>query len=795
MPRIRVLLPVMAVVLAQVVATEVCRLERKAFAKGPSPVERGLLSRQKVIITDQSCRQIFSPYVDPDMPVFITSDSILNAYHVLLQESILGLENANSVRLPEILRFIWDNLATADQHVEGNPQLAAAAKRRAQIVVATAIRLLGDSPPELPPSIAGIVEEQVACIRGAAGVHRPGWLGEADDPQLVAIDYSRYIPRGFYADIASLARYFRAVSWLQSIPFRVDRDEELLAILMLGSCLSRERFDEDDPRTEQYAAFFDCFRELLGDRDDWDLTSAAAEVQGVLKLDLAAGDLERMRQSLRERAERTGHRPQINDQIGYPSESADGPIPLSFRIVSAYRTPDAILFGRTTDPGAFSRPFPSGLEVCIALGSSYAKRALDDPEKEKVIKTVERSADLLVGSSLYFDYLDCVGSLLHEPPEGAPAFMSTDAWRAKSCQTALAGWAQLRHTWTLQSKQTFCWLCLMESCKHVGFVEPNPEFFRRLKALAHRTGTLMNRASARFDRRLYVVAELQDLLRILESKLAAGEGLDDEDTCSASEYLAYRTLEQVMGIRDVEEHAKQHDFLVEAVAKTKAAIDHIQRGEDYESSFNDMMAHSTTEPLHQLWRELADLSGRLCTLAEKELAGTPFDQEDNRFILEYGEALAPLMFHIGHASETPRDDVPKVIDVVYSPNVGEYLEVGIGRPRIMYVLYPTKDGEVLCRGAVLPYYEFRSDKRLNDGEWKLMLDSADAPDPPDWLTSLVPPTSSQKTHRQAGRGPVPVWAYCGAAAVAVTALWFTFRRRRRAGKAAPAAAGESPPPP
>jgi hypothetical protein len=305
----------------------------------------------------------------------------------------------------------------------------------------------------------------------------------------------------------------------------------------------------------------------------------------------------------------------------------------------------------------------------------------------------------------------------------------------------------------------------------------------------------LDQAGARFDRRFYVVAELQDLLRILESKVAAGEGLDDEHTCSAREYLAYRTLEQVMGIRDVEEHAKQHDFLVEAVAKTKAAIDQIQRGENYESSFNDMMAHSTTEPLHQLWRELADLSDRLCALAEKELAGTPFDQEDNRFILEYGETLAPLMFHIGHASEAPRDDVPKVIDVVYSPNVGEYLEVGIGRPRIMYVLYPTDDGEVLCRGAILPYYEFQSDKRLNDAEWKTMLDSADAPDPPGWLSSLVPPTSIQKTRREDVGSSVPVWAYCAAAVLAVTALCLTLRRRRRAGQAAPATAEDSPPTP
>ena len=64
------------------------------------------------------------------------------------------------------------------------------------------------------------------------------------------------------------------------------------------------------------------------------------------------------------------------------------------------------------------------------------------------------------------------------------------------------------------------------------------------------------------------------------------------------------------------------------------------------------------------------------------------------------------------------------------------LKLAFGRPRIIYVLYPAPDGSnVVCRGAVLPYYEFRSAKRLDDLEWKAMLDSKNAPDQPAWLPS------------------------------------------------------------
>ena len=50
-----------------------------------------------------------------------------------------------------------------------------------------------------------------------------------------------------------------------------------------------------------------------------------------------------------------------------------------------------------------------------------------------------------------------------------------------------------------------------------------------------------------------------------------------------------------------------------------------------------------------------------------------------------------------------------------------------------------KGGEILCRGAVLPYYEFPSPARLTDAEWKALLDSSKAPGSPDWLKPIAVP--------------------------------------------------------
>jgi hypothetical protein len=41
--------------------------------------------------------------------------------------------------------------------------------------------------------------------------------------------------------------------------------------------------------------------------------------------------------------------------------------------------------------------------------------------------------------------------------------------------------------------------------------------------------------------------------------------------------------------------------------------------------------------------------------------------------------------------------------------------------------------DILCQGAVMPYYEYRSRERLTDEEWRQKLDSPAAPPLPDWV--------------------------------------------------------------
>jgi len=464
-----------------------------ARQSGLTPEDISALDKNRILITDEAYKQVFSAYFSEKNPSFITSDSLLNAYHILYEESVLRLENVMSRRLPPILQRILKNIEDTDNRLEGNPALVSAAKRRARLVTGIGLGLIDDSFRFNDDELDTILTEEISRIVKAKGRGMPSWLG-SPDPSFLALDYSRYMPRGFYTRSESLKRYFRAVSWLQSIPFRVEKDKELLAMLMLGTSVRISR-SENSTIGRETQLFFRAYTSFIGAVDDWDLITASRDAD--LEMNLSEGHLERKQATLLESAKGPGVGPLINDQIRFPTGNPEKAAEPNFRIISAYRTPSAILFQRTTDIRKFGRGLPDGLEVCISLGSAFARKNLKDSQKTDLLKTIDSCKTFFEGSSLYFAYLDALKALLDTPDHDVPDFMKGEAWQAKNCNTVLAGWAQLRHTWVLQAKQS---VTSLGGGKRgpVGFVEPEPEFFERMAELADKTQDVLKQAGA-FD--------------------------------------------------------------------------------------------------------------------------------------------------------------------------------------------------------------------------------------------------------------------------------------------------------
>jgi hypothetical protein len=199
------------------------------------------------------------------------------------------------------------------------------------------------------------------------------------------------------------------------------------------------------------------------------------------------------------------------------------------------------------------RGFPRGLDVMALLGSRRARDLLhelgDDAYEggpkalsyedalTALHKEYAKLQDADWNRNLYWSWLHALKPLLAEHGRGYQSFMTTPAYRTKSLTTALASWAQLRHDTILYAKQSYT--MLREASAHVdpekpveGYVEPLPEFYARLLALARMTNrglsemkVLDERAKARLD----AFEKLLERLLAISEKELANEELTETD--------------------------------------------------------------------------------------------------------------------------------------------------------------------------------------------------------------------------------------------------------------------------
>lgn len=695
------------------------------------------LERDKVLVTNQTFRQSFDAYIGAELPVFITSDAVLNGFHVLFEESILRLETANARQVRPVLLKIWEGLKDAGKDIKGKPELLKAAQFRAKAVIAVALKLYGEKV-EFPKDIEEAAQEQVKLILAGNATGKPKWLGEPD-AGFMAIDYARFTPRGFYTRNETLQKHFRALSWLQAIPFRVEKDEEFLAVLLIGDTIERSRWEVDLTGRSRFEAAWRCFGAFLGTGDDWDLIEL--ENYGPnLPPDLDGKYLEARRDRSLSDTRRGGGRPELNDQLRFVPDDPNAAAEPNYRIVSAYRLPDAVLFARTTAPRQFNRALPTGLEVATLLGSKFAMRQLGGGAESKLAKTIEVAAPLLGEHSVYGRYLRCLGALVDDPEPDAPKFLAGEPWQAKQCNALLAAWAQMRHTWALQAKLNEHYYGM--ALGRAGFVEPEPEFFARLGSLLESTEELLATAGALTPDPLEVASWLRDYVTLvnriknaenIEKAFDELRGEDDHTIERGLTVLMYLTQMKYPGYGNKDRGKK----IVESVVKAEEIAGQIESGKFEDQGAVDAAFQRENADLRPMWKGLKRIVRSLESLAHKQLRKVEFSESEEQFLRDFGMQLAGVMLYGGNSWLTPRDDSPRSANVFNNSKTGERLHVGIDRARAIYVLYPWGGKEILCRGAVMPYHEFTSKEPLTDAAFKGLLDSDKHPKVPAWFGKVA----------------------------------------------------------
>ncbi|XXX81541.1 DUF3160 domain-containing protein [Sorangium sp. So ce134] len=652
-----------------------------------------------------------------DLPVLITTDSVLHALHRSYDEMLKTLESVWFKRtLEQVLEKTHLELGKHKKDTSGGALAESLGDVDLYLTVARnllagagAPRSAGGGDPSAEvwdgalrvPSRFGQDAKAleilglIASLELQAPDGRPGTSIYGGQRH---VDYSQFRPRGHYNERPELKRYFRAMMWLgradlgfvleppaavselRAAPARERRDAALLGLALRSS--------GELGRLQAVSQVVDF---MVGRSDDTSVGDvlAAAEAAGIKEpVDLAAdGAAERLAEALA----RVGRKQQVRSQVLGSSvgDTVKTPPPLVFQVFGQRFALDSFVLSQVVfDSIVFrgekqTRMMPAGLDVMAALGNDEAVSLLK-PELERhnyaanlaaARKVVEELPQSEWSANLYGIWLDSL-RLLDDTPgaeQHFPEVMRTRAWQHKQAQTQLASWAELRHDTLLYAKPSYT---AYPTCGYPeGYVEPYPDVYARLRFFAEEGA-----------RRL----------------AAAQTGHEDPNVA--------KTIEDV--------RREQVEFL----------------------------------------RNFAGVMQALEGLARKELAAQPFTDEEAKFIEKTidirGGGSGPPRYDGWYTKLFYRDPAawkPTVADVHTDPSSGAALEVAAGDANFLVIAIDNQKDRAVYVGPASSYYEFRepATQRLTNEEWQQRILSGKAPPRPSFVRSFLAPPASRTLERRA----------------------------------------------
>jgi len=309
--------------------------------------------------------------------------------------------------------------------------------------------------------------------------------------------YSLFRPRGHYTRNDTLGRYFRAMMWLQHVPFGTDKPQQLRNALVLANEIAT-----DGELRQIYDQLYEPMTFLFGKPDNLTILQVYDEIQKcglplekLLKSKKALAVVQRNLDELgetqtriRPKFERTSH--------------------VKINLMPQRYTPDGEVMNEMIDAenDPTHRAAPSGLDVFAAMNAGIAEKVLtgelrvqdawsefmpmltkmkarmQEIDWQETLSNRWMSALKTLQDTTYFHRFN----IYEENKNQMPAFMCTDQWAKKNLNTALASWAELKHDAILYAKQPFAAECGAggpPSPVVKGYVEPNINFWKRAVAL------------------------------------------------------------------------------------------------------------------------------------------------------------------------------------------------------------------------------------------------------------------------------------------------------------------------
>ncbi len=656
----------------------------------PSPEAQAKLEANGFVVIDKPLKQGFSAYIEPQHPAFITSDSILMAYHRVFEEYCARQDIAKLAELRRCLPELWQRLPTKPLSEKGED---VEGLRRARLLLATAWKLLsGEFPEGTTEAEKAKVKAEEELVLSGAGTHVPAWLGPGD-PKNPYVNYHAFDPGSFGGGSALMGRYHRCRKWLQEM--RVDTHDNptraMAEHLLFAMAGIDERtlnvFTETSRYGDEESGIFQIFQDRTG---------------GV---PIPLEQVEEWRKEIGERLRHEGF----------------------VRLLPAF-----IPYGSNTARELLKEKCPEKTSEFLAagLGNSLAASRLPDPLRKRAARPELRD---------WTPYLMGALMALNDADPRSPAVFRSEAWSRKQLNTTLGSWTEYRYAVQLGSRDDSSYLG-MEQERPAGFVEPVPQFFLKLGEAAEELAgdfssnaglkaTTADAIAIRLDLWAEGLREAAKLTREELERKSSSLGVDrgqvdrlfkkegETAILGWSLYMKGDCLELAEAIGSfLKDYWKG-----EPAAVSKLLMECPNDGQD---------------PGPKLWK-LATTCYRLQTLAEKQLSGQAWNKNDEFFLTEYGHRLADLMFYGGNSYLDPHDDAPRIVRyaTLASPGKTQAYHAATARPRLLLIRYPGADGkEVLCQGSVYAYRDVQRPETPALKEWQA--ESEKAPWP-EWMKPIV----------------------------------------------------------
>lgn len=477
-----------------------------------------LLKKNNFFVNPTHVEQLFYIYEDNEyksIPSFITTDSVLQAYHIFYDYSLRNIEEQKLLGMLENLteRMLKNSISVYEEITDENIKNIQL-KNIAFFAVAQ-LCLNHELPQEIPQEVKNIALEEMEKIDEHSGFQRSSLLP-------YDLDYSQFTPRGHYTRNEDFERYFKAMMWYGQVPFPlyIDENGERNVEQTVQALIITYTLYIDDESLKLWKNIYEPTNFFVGSADDL----GPSEYKILLDIYGERPDLNNLMDEgkLDQIYEKAKEFPEPRIKAKYTSVTT--PVGKQFRFMGQRYVLDAEIIQELVEP--IVRPVPSGLDIMGVLGSERAEEIQmakpinqhweDYPKEFKRLKDeFSKIEDSKWRENMYTGWLWTIKGLLKPYGEGYPSFMMNEAWIDKNLTTALATWAELKHDTILYGKMSGAEMGGGGYITPVGYVEPNIEIYEKLLWLTRYSEKILEAQDMLTESLERKIDDFEDILEFL----------------------------------------------------------------------------------------------------------------------------------------------------------------------------------------------------------------------------------------------------------------------------------------